>query len=126
LRSRLKYNSHVGTRLNAGSLNGGLPNGTLANGALLNDLWKYNISSGLWTWVSGGNLANQNGVYGTQQTAAASNIPGSRWSTAAWTDASGNLWFFGGWGYASSLAQSTGFLNDTWEYQPAADTGSGG
>jgi hypothetical protein len=22
----------------------------------------------------------------------------------------------GGWGYASSLAQSTGFLNDVWEY----------
>ncbi len=106
----------AGTR-NPGSLNG-LSNGTTTpDGALLNDLWKFNIATAQWTWVSGGNVANQNGVYGTQQTAAASNVPGSRWSAGGWTDASGNLWFFGGWGYGSSLAQSTGFLNDVWEYQ---------
>jgi hypothetical protein len=106
----------AGTR-NPGSLNG-LPAGsTTADGALLNDLWEYNIGSGQWTWISGSNLANQNGVYGTQQTAAATNVPGSRWSAAGFADASGNLWFFGGWGYASSLAQSTGYLNDVWEYQ---------
>lgn len=107
----------VGTR-NAGSLNGGLPNGTTPDGALLNDLWKYNIASGQWTWVSGGGatgLANQTGVYGTAGTAAAGNIPGSRWSAVGFADASGNLWLFGGWGYAS-IGQTTGFLNDVWEY----------
>jgi hypothetical protein len=111
----------AGTR-NPGSLNG-LSNGTTTpDGALLNDLWKFNIASGQWTWVSGGattGLANQVGVYGTQQTAAAGNVPGARWSTAGFADASGNLWVFGGWGYGSSLAQSTGFLNDVWEYDQA-------
>jgi hypothetical protein len=34
-----------------------------------------------------------------------------------WTDKSDNLWFFGGWGYGSTLTQPTGFLNDIWEYQ---------
>jgi hypothetical protein len=109
----------VGTN-GAGSLSGGLPNGTTPDGALLNDLWKFNIASGQWTWVSGGaatGLANQTGVYGTAQVAAASNVPGSRWSMAGFADASGNLWLFGGWGYASSLAQNTGYLNDVWEYQ---------
>jgi len=110
----------VGTS-GAGSL-GGLPNGTTPNGALLNDLWQFNIGTGQWTWMSGGGatgLANQVGVYGTQQTAAAGQFPGSRWSAGGWADSSGNIWFFGGWGYASSLAQSTGFLNDVWEYIPS-------
>jgi len=109
----------VGTS-GAGSLSGGLPNGTTPNGALLNDLWKFNIASGQWTWVSGGaaaGLANQTGVYGTAQVVAATNVPGSRWSMAGFADASGNLWLFGGWGYASSLAQNTGYLNDVWEFQ---------
>lgn len=110
----------VGTR-NPGTLNG-LSNGTVtAEGALLNDLWKFNIAAGTWTWVSGGGasgLANQNGIYGTQLTGASGNIPGSRWSGVGWSDSLGNLWLFGGWGYGSTLAQSTGFLNDVWEYVP--------
>jgi hypothetical protein len=111
----------IGTR-NSGSLNGGLPPGVTPNGALLNDLWKFNIATGQWTWVSGGGasgLANLNGVYGTQLTAAAGNVPGSRWSASGWSDSNGNLWFFGGWGYGSTLAQSTGYLNDVWEFHPA-------
>jgi Galactose oxidase, central domain len=101
---------------------GSLPSGSTPEGALLNDLWEYNISSGEWTWVSGGGatgLANQVGVYGTQQVPATGFFPGSRWSSAGWSDANGNLWISGGWGYASALAQSTGFLNDIWEFHPA-------
>jgi hypothetical protein len=111
----------AGTR-NPGSTNG-LGNGTVtAEGALLNDLWKFNIAAKQWTWVSGGGasgLANQNGIYGTQLAAASGNLPGSRWSGVGWSDSTGNLWLFGGWGYGSTLAQSTGFLNDVWEYLPA-------
>ncbi len=108
---------------NPGTINGLGNNTTTPDGALLNDLWQFNISSGQWTWISGGattGLANQTGVYGTQQTAAASNIPGSRWSASGFADASGNLWLFAGWGYASALAQSTGYLNDVWEYQQSS------
>ena len=84
-------------------------------GAILNDLWEF--TGGQWTWVSGNNLANQTGVYGTQTTAAAANFPGSRWGAVAWTDVSSNLWFFGGWGYGSVITDPTGFLDDIWEYQ---------
>jgi len=109
----------LGTQ-NPGNI-GGLPPGTAPEGALLNDLWQYNIATQQWTWVSGGGatgLANQVGMYGTQQTAAAGFFPGSRWSSSGWIDSNGNIWVFGGWGYASSLAQSTGFLNDVWEFEP--------
>jgi len=107
----------VGTQ-NPGSA-GSLPDGSTPEGALLNDLWQYNIATQQWTWMSGGGatgLAEQIGVYGTQQVPAAGFYPGSRWGSSGWNDSNGNLWFFGGWGYASSLAQSTGFLDDIWEY----------
>ena len=76
-----------------------------------NDLWKY--SGDRWTWMSGPNLINQPGTYGTQGTVAAGNIPGAR-AYAAWTDASGNVWLFGGKGLDSTGAW--GFLNDLWKY----------
>jgi hypothetical protein len=84
-------------------------------GAILNDLWEY--TGGQWVWISGDNLANQTGVYGTQTTAAATNVPGSRWGAVGWSDANSNLWFFGGWGYGTVTTDPTGFLNDIWEYQ---------
>jgi hypothetical protein len=93
-------------------------------GAILNDLWEF--TGGQWVWVSGGNLANQTGTYGTQAVSnpgagAAANVPGSRWGAAGWSDANSNLWFYGGWGYGSANTNPTGFLNDIWEYQ--ASTG---
>ena len=80
----------------------------------LNDLWKY--SGGQWTWMGGANVVSQMGTYGTIGTAASSNAPGARNWAASWTDASGNLWLFGGDGYASN--GTLGDLNDLWEYQP--------
>jgi hypothetical protein len=77
-----------------------------------NDLWKF--SAGQWTWVSGSNLANQGGTYGTQGTAAAGNAPGGREGPMHWTDAAGNFWLFGGNGYDSTA--SAGNLNDLWKY----------
>jgi N-acetylneuraminic acid mutarotase len=82
------------------------------NGGMLNDLWKY--TNGEWTWVSGSNLMNQNGVYGTQGIPAPGNIPGARNWAVSWTDLSGNFWVFGGVGYDS--AGLSGFLNDLWKY----------
>ena len=107
----------VGTQ-NPGNA-GSLSDGSTPQGALLNDLWQYNIATQTWTWMSGGGatgLAEQIGVYGSQQVPAAGFYPGSRWGSSGWSDSNGNLWFFGGWGYASSLAQGTGFLDDIWEY----------
>jgi N-acetylneuraminic acid mutarotase len=81
---------------------------------VLNDLWKYSTSTGLWTWMSGSTLTDQRGTYGTQGTAAASNIPGSRDGVVGWTDTSGNFWLFGGFGYDST--GTSGSLNDLWKY----------
>jgi N-acetylneuraminic acid mutarotase len=87
-----------------------------STGALgyLSDLWKYSPSSGLWTWVNGSNVDNASGIYGTQRIAAANNVPGARNSASTWTDASGDLWLFGGYGYDASGA--LGKLNDLWRY----------
>ncbi len=75
---------------------------------LLNDLWKYNISAKTWTWVNGGSVVNQPGVYsGTE-------VPGARWAPVSWTDQSGNFWLFGGEGYDAT--GNVGFLNDLWKF----------
>jgi N-acetylneuraminic acid mutarotase len=81
---------------------------------LLNDLWEY--SNGEWSWMSGSNLVNQNGVYGTQGVIAPGNIPGARFESSGWIDANGNLWLFGGYGEPASGME--GNLSDLWMYTP--------
>lgn len=83
----------------------------------LNDMWKYNLSSGNWTWMGGSNSINQFGNYGTINTSSPTNIPGSRFASAAWTDPAGNLWLFGGTGYTGSVVP--GRLNDLFRYNTA-------
>ena len=41
----------------------------------LNDLWKYNPSTNLWTWMKGYPYPDQRGLYGTQGVAAVNNTP---------------------------------------------------
>jgi len=95
-------------------------------GSVLNDLWKFDTGTGMWTWVSGSSTANQNGVYGTQATsnvttnAAASSVPGARWGSSGWVTPDGDLFLFGGFGYGSLATQPIGFLNDVWEYDVAS------
>jgi len=90
---------------------GGFDLDSKGNPDALNDLWEY--KGGQWTWVSGANVVNQTGVYGTQGAAAATNVPGARWSSGAWIDDKGNLWIFGGQGYDST---GNGSLADLWEF----------
>jgi N-acetylneuraminic acid mutarotase len=97
---------------------GGVGNDAAGAVGNLNDLWRYSPTTGLWTWISGGSGDNANGVYGTQATAAAGNMPGGRNSVASWIDSSGNLWLFGGYGYDST--GSVGKLNDLWQYSPSS------
>ena len=89
---------------------------------LLNDLWKY--SEGKWTWMGGSDLSNQVGSYGTPGTLTPGNIPGARGQSVAWTDASGNVWLFGGEGYHST--GTIGYLNDLWKYSGGEWTWMGG
>lgn len=95
---------------------GGYGFGSTGGAQYLNDLWRYSPSTGLWTWVSGSNGENAGGAYGTLGTAAAGNVPGARYSASTWTDSSGDLWLYGGYGYDST--GTVGRLNDLWRYSP--------
>ncbi len=86
-----------------------------ASGFQLNDLWNYDPATGNWTWIKGSSTGNQLGTYGTLGVAAPVNTPGSRYSAVSWTDSSGALWLFGGWGYSTG---NEGYLNDLWKYVP--------
>ena len=82
---------------------------------VLNDLWEFNPSTNEWTWMAGSSTFGsscftysvdagetncaQPGTYGTLNTSAVGNIPGSRLGASTWTDSKGNFWLFGGWGY---------------------------
>ncbi len=80
----------------------------------LSDLWKYDMTSGQWTWMHGTKLANQFGSYGIMGQPSGSNIPGARGQYMAWIDKEENFWLFGGYGYAESGA--VGPLSDLWKY----------
>ncbi|MGA8528506.1 MAG: kelch repeat-containing protein, partial [Acidobacteriaceae bacterium] len=92
---------------------------------LLSDLWMFDPSTNLWTWVGGNNrfsnscvpqtTCGQGGTYGTLGIASSQNLPGSRLSDIAWTDPKHNFWLFGGSG--QDAKGTLGLLNDLWEYQ---------
>jgi N-acetylneuraminic acid mutarotase len=82
-----------------------------------NDLWKFDPANKEWAWMGGTNT-QQFGAYGTMGVPAAANVPGSRETGVSWTDESGNLWLFGGWGYDANGWFGT--LNDLWKFDPAS------
>ncbi len=96
----------------------------------LNDLWEFNLSTNEWVWMGGSSTLDSNdcqtatyfgkpGGYNTLGTPAAGNVPGGRHSSASWTDSSGHLWLFGGYGYDANCAN--GELNDLWEFNPTTN-----
>jgi N-acetylneuraminic acid mutarotase len=73
--------------------------------------------AGKWTWVSGSNTFDQNGVYGTKGVAASGNMPGARYASVSWIDSSNNLWLFGGYGYVGpEMGMEIGNLSDLWKF----------
>jgi len=94
-----------------------------------NDLWEYDPSTNLWTWVSGTTDPNCNsdgcaskGIYGTLGIASPGNTPGTRTGAAAWTALDGSLWLYGGLGPDSTGISAgtpgTTWLNDLWQFDP--------
>ena len=80
---------------------------------------------GEWKWMGGGSTVGtfaggQSGVYGTLGTAASTNIAGGRYFAMSWSDASGNLWLFGGAGFDAT--GTNGYLNDLWKFNPQLGT----
>jgi N-acetylneuraminic acid mutarotase len=93
----------------------------------LNDLWEFNPATSEWAWISGSSTTTyasgqsgvcknggQPGIYGALGTPNSGNTPGGRDNAVSWTDNSGNLWLFGGYGADSTGA--IGYLNDLWEF----------
>ena len=83
-------------------------------------LWKFDPITNMWAYMNGVPSFNIMGSYGTQGVASPSNHPGSRgWGAASWTDNSGDLWLFGGWGMDAS--GQIGPLGDLWRYHIATN-----
>jgi hypothetical protein len=77
----------------------------------LNDLWKFEPATRVWTWVNGYDHPVPWAVYGQLGLPMATNFPSGRAGAAAWAEPNGTLWFFGGtaeWNYG----------NDLWRFDP--------
>lgn len=89
-------NDAVGWKDRSGNfwLFGGLGCDANETAGSLNDLWEFNPQTLAWTWQSGGNsvgpaqgsTGGAPGVYGTQGTAAATNVPGGRSGAITWAN----------------------------------------
>jgi gliding motility-associated-like protein len=87
---------------------GGNGKGEGSKSGYLNDLWKYDPSSGLWTWIGGNKTINTPGTYNNKGTASAKNLPGARMNAVTWTDSRGNFWLFGGEGMRAQKEKAVG------------------
>ena len=83
----------------------------------LNDLWKYDVTTNMWTWISGEKYhLNLSGNYGTKGIPSVNNYPSGRgWSPDFWTDNNGDLWLYGG------FQNSKGAFCDLWKYHIATN-----
>jgi len=72
---------------------GALPSNNIPQTGLLNDLWRYNISSNIWTWMDGSSV-----VVSITGPIPPNNdtTPGYRSGSTTWVDSSDNLWLYGG------------------------------
>jgi len=61
-----------------------------------NDLWKYCFTTGEWTWISGDNVSNPSGSWGTIGVSSPLNKPNGRGGNLMWSDHNGSIYLFGG------------------------------
>jgi hypothetical protein len=85
--------------------------------SLFSDLWKFSPDVGDWSRVLGSELLHTPGHYGIKGESSPTNAPGARASAMAWTDASGDLWMFGGEG--RDVSGTAGALGDLWRFSIA-------
>lgn len=80
----------------------------------MNDLWKYDVSTNIWTWVKGSNKVLGTAIYGTKGEEGTNNTPGARYGACSWTDSDGNFWLFGG--NLATSGKPRQFYNDLWKF----------
>lgn len=88
------------------------------SGNFRNDLWRYRISTGQWTWMKGSSSIKQAATYGTLNVAAVANNPSSRYCYSSWVDNTGRFWLFGGY---VSTPSDNGPINDLWMYSTSTN-----
>ena len=72
-----------------------------------NDLWTFDLSTNLWTWVSGEATPPYAGNFGTQNVADVNNAPPGRWALCSWRNK--DKFYLAGGGFTR---------NDYWSYDP--------
>lgn len=79
---------------------------------ILNDLWRFDLNSNMWTWLSGTwSDTFILGKYGTKGQASSANIPGSRLDHSMAMDSTNQiLYLFGGRGNAIDPTPGNGLL----------------
>jgi hypothetical protein len=92
----------------------------------LNNVWEFNPSANEWAWMGGTNIIDlpagaPPGSYGIVGVPAAGNIPAGRHLATAWYDSSGNFWLMGGVVNGFEGDSGWSYLNDLWEFSPAAN-----
>jgi gliding motility-associated-like protein len=86
-------------------------------------LWKYDVPTGLWTWMNGPALLSTPGlsIYGVQGVPSPQNFPangGGSLHNLTWTDLSNNLWLFGA---GSGAIPGPSPNADLWKYNIATN-----
>ncbi len=83
------------------------------NNGDLNDLWRFNPNTKIWTWVSGAQAGlSFAGNYGPIGVPSANYYPSARgYGSSCWTDNNNNLWLYGG--------SNSG--DDLWKYNVATN-----
>ncbi|MBK8612762.1 MAG: hypothetical protein IPN85_04600 [Flavobacteriales bacterium] len=81
-----------------------------------NDLWKYEMTNGSWTWMHGDSTGLSTGSYGIIGVADPSNEPPCRSEIiGTWVGSDGSFWMFGGERYPFYT------YSDMWRYDPLSD-----
>ncbi|MBK6641857.1 MAG: hypothetical protein IPG39_11820 [Bacteroidetes bacterium] len=85
-------------------------------GVVYADLWRYDLTTNEWTWMSGTDQTNAPGVSGGECIGGMNYHPSGRHeSRSNASDQCGNLWLFGG-------QTNGGTRNDLWVYQVSNNT----
>jgi hypothetical protein len=80
----------------------------------LNDLWCYNISANIWTWISGPQTTEL-GNMGAIGEASIDYFPRNVWYTQSVVDKNGDVWFHSGQTAASQYVST----NELWRFTPS-------
>lgn len=76
---------------------------------IFNDLWRYSIVGGAWTWMGGTTTSNASPVYGPATVPTSSAMPRASYNLVSWKDPLGNFWMYDGV-----------YGNEVWRYNPTS------